>query len=53
MSEYDVILKLSKMPTSLEIKKLRNYFKEMPINEILSGLKFARNRWVAKDAGVL
>ena len=53
MSEFDVILNLSKMPTSLEIKKLRNYFKEMPINEILSGLKFARNRWIAKDAGVL
>ena len=53
MSEFDVILNLSKMPPSLEIKKLRNYFKEMPINEILSGLKFARNRWIAKDAGVL
>jgi hypothetical protein len=53
MSEFDLILKLSEMPTSLEIKKLRNYFKEMPINEILSGLKFSKNRWMAKDAGVL
>ena len=41
------------MATDLQIKKLKNYFKEMPINEILSGLKFARNRWIAKDAGVL
>ena len=33
--------------------ELKNYFKEMPLEEILSGLKFAKNRWVAKDAGVL
>ena len=25
----------------------------MPIEEVLSGLKFAKNRWTAKDAGVL
>ena len=25
----------------------------MPPSEIISGLKFARNRWEAKDAGVL
>ena len=25
----------------------------MPPSEIISGLKFARNRWQAKDAGVL
>jgi len=35
------------------IKKLKNHFKEVPLSEILSGLKFANNRWVAKDAGVL
>ena len=25
----------------------------MPVEEILDGLKFAKNRWSAKDAGVL
>ena len=25
----------------------------MPPSEIISGLKFARNRWQAKDAGIL
>ena len=28
-------------------------FSESEIKEILIGLKFAKNRWVAKDAGVL
>ena len=46
-------LPISKKPTDMELKKLKEYFKEMPIEEILSGLKFARNRWSAKDAGTL
>ena len=36
-----------------DIKKIQSYFAEMPLKEILIGLKFAKNRWVAKDAGVL
>ena len=36
-----------------EIKKIKSYFSEMPISEILVGLKFAHNRWTAKDAGTL
>jgi hypothetical protein len=48
-----VELPLSEEPSETQIKKLREYFREMPIEEILSGLKFAKNRWVAKDAGVL
>ena len=39
--------------SSQEISDLKKYFKEMPPSEIISGLKFARNRWQAKDAGVL
>ena len=39
--------------SSQEISDLKKYFKEMPSSEIISGLKFARNRWQAKDAGVL
>ena len=53
MDEFEINLRLSETPTSLQIKKLENYFKEIPLFEILSGLKFANNRWVAKDAGVL
>jgi len=48
-----VELPISKKPSDAELKKLKEYFKEMPIVEILSGLKFARNRWSAKDAGTL
>jgi len=46
-------LPISKKLTNMELKKLKEYFKEMPVEEILSGLKFARNRWFAKDAGTL
>ncbi len=48
-----VELPISKKPSDTELKKLKEYFKEMPIVEILSGLKFAKNRWSAKDAGTL
>ena len=48
-----VELPISKKPSDAELKKLKEYFKEMPIVEILSGLKFAKNRWSAKDAGTL
>jgi len=46
-------LPISKKPTDMELKKIKEYFKEMPVEEILSGLKFAKNRWSAKDAGTL
>ena len=36
-----------------EIKEIRSHFNEIPVKEILIGLKFARNRWNAKDAGTL
>ena len=48
-----VELTISKKPTDAELKKLKEYFKDMPISEILAGLKFAKNRWSAKDAGTL
>ena len=44
---------VSKIPSDLQLKKLNEYFKEMPIDEILTGLKFAKSRWSAKDAGTL
>jgi hypothetical protein len=53
MDEFEINLKLSEQPTDPQIKKLKSYFKNVPLSEILSGLKFASNRWVAKDAGIL
>jgi len=53
MVKPTIELPISKKPTDMELKKLKEYFKEMPVEEILSGLKFAKNRWSAKDAGTL
>ena len=53
MVKPTIELPISKKPTDVELKKLKEYFKEMPVAEILSGLKFAKNRWSAKDAGTL
>ncbi|HJJ22709.1 MAG TPA: hypothetical protein OQH54_03215 [Nitrosopumilus sp.] len=53
MANPTIELPISKKPTDMELKKLKEYFKEMPVGEILTGLKFARNRWSAKDAGTL
>tara|TARA_Y100000590_G_scaffold59154_1_gene62717 strand:+ start:1038 stop:1370 length:333 start_codon:yes stop_codon:yes gene_type:complete len=36
-----------------QMKKIKSYFSTMPVSEILIGLKFAKNRWEAKDAGTL
>ena len=36
-----------------DIKKIQSLFNEMPIKETLLALKFAKNRWLAKDAGTL
>ena len=53
MDEFEINLKLTELPTENEIKKLRHYFKDIPLSEILSGLKFANNRWISKNAGTL
>ena len=53
MQYRKIELDISKNLTGIQLKKLKNYFKDMPIEEILAGLKFAKNRWVAKDAGIL
>ncbi len=53
MAKPIIELAISKKPTDMELRKLKEYFKEMPVEEILSGLKFAKNRWSAKDAGTL
>jgi len=53
MVKPTIELPISKKPADAELKKLKEYFKEMPVVEILAGLKFAKNRWAAKDAGTL
>ena len=53
MEKFDLPLNTDQKPTDLQIKKLQEYFNEIPIEEILAGLHFAKNRWTAKDAGVL
>ncbi len=53
MEKLELRLLINKKPTESQIKRLQEYFAEMPLEEILAGLHFARNRWTAKDAGVL
>ncbi len=53
MEKFELRLAVGKRPTEAQLKKLQEYFSEMPLDEIFAGLHFARNRWTAKDAGVL
>ena len=46
-------LSISDAFSESEIRIINSYFNELPPKEILIGLKFAKNRWAAKDAGVL
>jgi hypothetical protein len=53
MERFEINLILDKKPSDAQIRKLQEHFYEIPMEEILSGLNFAKNRWTAKDAGVL
>jgi hypothetical protein len=53
MEKYEIRITTTKKPTESQLKKIQDYFDEVPIDEILSGMNFAKNRWTAKDAGVL
>lgn len=53
MQKPVIELQLTQQPSDVDLKRLQDYFKEMPLDDILSGLKFAKNRWSAKDAGTL
>jgi hypothetical protein len=49
----EIRLSVTKRPTDAQMRIIEECFKEIPIEEVISGLKFAKNRWSAKDAGVL
>jgi hypothetical protein len=53
MERFEINIPVSKKPTESQIRKIQEHFADMPIEEILAGLNFARSRWTAKDAGVL
>jgi hypothetical protein len=53
MEIYTINIATSTKPTELEIEKIQECFSEIPLGEIISGLSFIKNRWTAKDAGVL
>ncbi len=53
MERYEIKIPVSKKPTDTQIQKIQEYFAEIPLDEIMAGLYFAKNRWAAKDAGVL
>ena len=53
MEIYEIAIRTPEKPTDAQIRKIQECFTEMPMDEILSGLTFAKNRWTAKDAGVL
>jgi hypothetical protein len=53
MERYEIKIPVSAKPTDTQIKKIQDCFAEMPIDEVIAGLNFAKNRWAAKDAGVL
>ncbi|MDE1861550.1 MAG: hypothetical protein KGI33_01430 [Thaumarchaeota archaeon] len=53
MERFELKITVNKRPTEAQMRDLHEYFAEMPMDEILGGLYFAKNRWKAKDAGVL
>lgn len=53
MEKFELKISINKKPTDAQIKKIQDCFAEIPLEEILGGLYFAKNRWKAKDAGVL
>ena len=53
MERYEIKIVVPKKPTDSQIRKIHECFAEMPLEEVIAGLNFAKNRWTAKDAGVL
>ena len=49
----EITISSSESVSDEDIKMIQSSFNEIPMKEILVGLKFAKNRWRAKDAGIL
>lgn len=50
---HKIYLCVINKPTRMQLDLLKQYFLQLPMNEIIIGLKFAHNRWIANDAGTL
>lgn len=50
-TEYS--LQLKSQVSEKQLKELQGYFASMPVEEILTGLRFAHKRWTAKKGGFL
>jgi hypothetical protein len=48
-----ITISISESISNENIKLIESTLNEIPLQEILIGLKFAKNRWRAKDAGTL
>ena len=48
-----ITISISESISDEDLKLIESVFNEIPLQEILIGLKFAKNRWRAKDAGTL
>ncbi len=53
MDETEITMRVGGKLTANQAARLKEYFETMPVEEILAGLKFAKNRWNAKDSGTL
>ncbi|MDI1495762.1 MAG: hypothetical protein K8823_1070 [Cenarchaeum symbiont of Oopsacas minuta] len=53
MEWSEITIRVKEKPTTKEVASLKECFESMPLVEILAGLKFAKNRWDAKDSGTL
>ncbi len=53
MDWSEITVRVAKKPTTVQAANLKIYFETMPVEEILAGLKFAKNRHDAKDSGTL
>ncbi|MBP2624409.1 MAG: hypothetical protein KAF24_00390 [Nitrosopumilaceae archaeon] len=51
--KYRINISTIDKPTKIQTELIKKYFLQIPVKEILIGLKFAHNRWLANDAGTL
>jgi len=53
-AEYETLqVNVREHVSEKDLKELQDYFTSMPIGELLTGLRFAYKRWIAKKGGFL